>query len=177
MKRLLTLFIVSLLIACQQQPFDQGKQNAIQYVNEQFPLYRDDIASVEVIKTDTLLSDIALIFEMTKFAKAGTEFLQNNISRGEYQNIIDERESLINDINNSWSYKSVNDSLKRLTKFDGMWRRVYTIRITMKSSDVKEQRIMMENDGIKPYIIESKFIQQLEEYERKIAHARMNLFD
>ena len=152
--------------------YGKGGENAIQFVKEQVPGLRDDIASVEIIEEDSLLSDIALGHDAVIFAKAGADFWQGTISREEYQRIIDEREHLLNDIEYSWRFPLVvNDSLKKLGKFDGMWRKVYKVLVTMKSGDTKNPRVLMDGDGITPRMMEVDFGRKLEEYHREIMQA------
>lgn len=152
--------------------YGKGGENAIQFVKEQVPGLRDDIASVEVIEEDSLLSDIALVYDAVSFAKAGADFWQGTISREEYRKIIDKREHLLNDIEYSWRFPLVvNDSLKKLGKFDGMWRKVYKVLVTMKSGDTKNPRVLMDGDGITPRMMERNFERQLEEYRREIMQA------
>ena len=146
-------------------------------MKEQVPGLRDDIAKVEVIREDSLLSDIALTFSRGSFAKAGVDFWEGNISPDEYQKIIDERAQLLRDIQDSWQFPLVvNDSMKTLSKFDGMWRKVYKVLVTMKSGDTKEPRVLMDNDGITPRMLEMDFGKQLEEYEREIMQANEDCF-
>lgn len=152
--------------------YGKGGEHAIQFVKEQVPGLRDDIASVEVIEEDSLLSDIALVYDARSFAKAGADFWQGTISREDYRRIIDERERLLNDIEYSWRCPLVvNDSLKRLGKFDGMWRKVYRVLVTMKSGDTREPRVLMDGDGITPRMMEVDFERQLEEYHSAIMRA------
>lgn len=176
MKKKVFIGLVGLmgLIGCVDggMKYGKGGENAIQFVKEQVPGLRDDIASVEVIEEDSLLSDIALVHNAVIFAKAGADFWQGTISREDYQRIIDEREHLLNDIEYSWRFPLVvNDSLKKLSKFDGMWRKVYKVLVTMKSGDTKNPRVLMDVDGITPRMMEVDFGRQLEEYNREIMQA------
>ena len=172
MKKVLMTMVVSAIVACSSSPYGQGGENACLYVKEQVSGLRDDIAKVEVMGEDSLLSDIVLSFERGSFAKAGVDFWDGNISREEYQKIIDERAQLLQDIQNSWQFSMVvNDSLKQLSKYDGMWRKVYKVLVTMKSGDTKEPRVLMDNDGITPRMLEMDFGRQLEEYQRDILQA------
>ena len=168
---------VAVVVACSSSPYGQGGENACQFVKEQVPGLREDIAKVEVVGEDSLLSDIALTFSRGSFAKAGVDFWEGNISPDEYQKIIDERAQLLRDIQDSWQFPLVvNDSLKTLSKFDGMWRKVYKVIVTMKSGDTKEPRVLMDNDGITPRMLEMDFGKQLEEYEREIMQANEDCF-
>ena len=176
MKKKVFIGLVGLmgLIGCVDggMKYGKGGENAIQFVKEQVPGLRDDIASVEVIEEDSLLSDIALAHDAARFAMAGADFWQGNISREEYQRIIDERERLLYDIEYSWRFPLVvNDSLKKLSKFENQWRKVYKVLVTMKSGDTREPRVLMDGDGITPTMLERDFEMQLEEYHREILQA------
>ena len=171
MKKVILMMMMA-VAGCTSSPYGQGGENACQFVKEQVPGLRDNIAKMEVIAEDSLLSDIALAFSRGSFAKAGVDFLEGNISRENYQKIIDERAQLLQDIQDSWQFSMVvNDSLRRLSKYDDMWRKVYKVLVTMKSGDTKEPRVLMDNDGITPRMIEMDFGRQLEDYQRDILQA------
>ena len=176
MKKKVFIGLVGLmgLIGCVDggMKYGRGGENAIQFVKEQVPELRDDIASVEVIEEDSLLSDVALANDAVRFAMAGADFWQGTISSEEYQRIIDERERLLYDIENSWRYPLVvNDSLKKLGKLENQWRKVYKVLVTMKSGDTKNPRVLMDGDGITPRMMEVDFERLLEEYHREIMQA------
>ena len=171
MKKMILMMMMA-VAGCTSSPYGQGGENACQFVKEQVPGLRDNIAKMEVIAEDSLLSDIALAFSRGSFAQAGVDFLEGNISRENYQKIIDERAQLLQDIQDSWQFSMVvNDSLRRLSKYDDMWRKVYKVLVTMKSGDTKEPRVLMDNDGITPRMLEMDFGRQLEDYQRDILQA------
>lgn len=175
MKKVLLLIALMVTISScntDQMKYGQGGKNACQYVKEQVPQLRDDIQSIEVIEEDSLLTDRILAFDQVKFARAGADFWEGSLSREEYQKIIDEASLTLYDIRSSWvTPLAVNDSLKKLSKYDDCWRKVYTIRITMKSGTTKEPRVLMENDGITPRALEMDFIRSLDDYDRNIKQA------
>lgn len=180
MKHFFIFIIVMMIItSCKQvkesshhDDFGKGGENAIQFVREQVPSQIENIAKMEVIEEDSLLSDIALVFERVRFAKAGADFWEGKISREDYRRIIDERAQLLQDIQYSWQFPTViNDSLKGMGKFNGMWRKVYKVRVTMKSGVTREPRVMMDEDGVTPRIIERDFEKELDEYQREILQA------
>lgn len=49
-----------------------------------------------------------------------------------------------------------------------MWRKVYTIRVTMKSGSTKEPRVLMDQDGITPRCMEKEFEKELKDYVDKM---------
>lgn len=168
------LFIAVLFVSCnaEQSKYGQGGHNACQFVKEQVPQLRDDIQSVKVIEEDSLLTDMILAFDQVRFAKAGLDFLDGNLSRDNYQKIVNEEALILYDIKSSWAYPMVvNDSLKKLSKYDDCWRKVYTICVTMKSGTTKEPRVLMENDGITPRALEMDFIRSLDDYDKNIKQA------
>lgn len=155
---------------------DIGAEHAIQYVKEQVPGLADDIESIEVTGVDTLLSDIWLVYEQVNFAKSGYDFLNDSLSLHKYSRMIDEWEQTIYDINTSWTYGMVvNDSLRKLEKYDGCWRRVYKILVTMKSGTTKIPRVLMDDDGITPRMIERDFENKMNEWMKKTQEARDNI--
>ena len=173
MKKVLSIAIMlTMLISCQQSPFGQGGKNAEQFVKEKTVLISDNIANIEVIKEDSLLSDILLAFDSRILIKAGSDFLQGNISGDDYMKIINDRTLLLKDIQDCWQFPLVvNDSLRKLKKYEGIWRKAYTVKVTMKSGVTKKPRVLMDHDGITPYMIEKDFIKQLSEYENEIGEA------
>ena len=58
----------------------------------------------------------------------------------------------------------MNDSLIKLEKYQFNFRKVYTVRVTMKSKVSKEIRVMMDKDGIIPWYTESEFADNLKQY-------------
>lgn len=156
--------------------YGRGGENAVEFVREQVPELREDIESVEVIEEDSLLSDVALAFDAAKFARAGADYWSGVISREEYRSIIDERAQLLQDIQNSWQFSSVvNDSLMGLKKYKSEWRKVYRVRVTTKSGVVKEPRVLMDNDGVTPRMLEKDFGVKLDEYLDEILRAEMDV--
>ena len=69
-----------------------------------------------------------------------------------------------------------NDSLHKLSKYNNDWRVVYTIETTMKSTDTKRTRVMMERDGLKPYMTENEFTKEMDEWVSKIVEAQRDIY-
>ena len=178
MKRTLFFCVLAVLFAScvEHKRYSTGEWRACQFVKESVPQLRQDIASVEVVGEDSLLSDIILTFEMVSFAAAGVDYLNDVISKEEYRRIIDEREQVLQDVTDSWSYgESVNDSLRELDKYRGCWRKVYRVCVTMKSGVTKSPRVLMDKDGITPRMLERDFGREVDKYQDDIRHARRNL--
>ena len=60
-------------------------------------------------------------------------------------------------------------------EFDGQWRKVYTVRVTMKSGVTKEPRVLMEQDGITPRMIEREFEKKLQNYASELMDVHRRL--
>ncbi len=152
--------------------YGRGGENACQFVREQVPELREDIESVEVVGVDSLLSDSWLAFDRARFAIARSNYLKGEMSSDEYMGIIDERQQILSDVENSWVYGIVvNDSLKTLKKYDNVWRKVYKVKVKMKSGVIKEPRVLMDNDGETPRMLEKDFEMDLKEYRQEIIDA------
>jgi hypothetical protein len=173
MKKIVTITIMLLVVvSCQQSEFGRGGMNAEQFVKENALLLRDDIASFRTVREDSLLSDIALSFGRTQLIQAGTNFLEGTISRDDYMKVINERTLLLKDIQDCWQFPAVvGDSLRRLSKYNGMWRKAYTVEVTMKSGVTKSPRVLMDSDGTTPRMMERDMMKVLDEYDRQIAKA------
>lgn len=175
MKKLLLFVAVMLVVSCSQvaNKYGQGGRNAVQFVKEQVPSLNDDIESIEVIEEDSLLSDIGLIFGSTMLAKSSAEFQKGTLSKDKFKAIIDSLAHDATDVEYSWRFSNViNDSLRALQKYCGQWRKVYTVRVTMKSGTTKEPRVMMDNDGITPRMIERDIENTIRYFTNKILDAQ-----
>lgn len=150
-------------------------RNILQFVKEKTPELSNDIEELNITSEDSLLCDIMLAFGQKQFTHAGVDFLEGKISYDEYKHIIDSTECVKNDVVFSWIYPETNDSLRQLEKYDGCWRKVYTLRVTMKDGTTDEARLLMDNDGVTPKMLEGMFERTIEEYSAKISHALENL--
>ena len=152
--------------------YGKGGENACQFVREQIPNQAENIASINVVGEDSVLSDIILSFNQVKIAKAGSDFWKGTLSREDYLKIIDEESQVLYDIKMSWIAPDVaGDSLRKLDKYNSSWRKAYVVKVTMKSGDTKEPRVLMDMDGLTPRLLEMDFIKSLDEYDRKIKQA------
>lgn len=172
MKKLLTIILVLITISCSSK-FGQGGNNACQYVKEQVPGLANDIASIEVIKEDSLLSDAGMVYGEVLLARSCAEYQEGKLSKDTLRDIIDSLSNNATDISYSWRFSTViNDSLKTLAKYENQWRKAYTVRITMKSGDTKEPRVLMDNDGTTPRMMERDMEKAIEEFTKKILSAQ-----
>ncbi len=179
MKNYLIIAILLVLTGCNQtqMKYGLGGKNACQFVKEQVPGLRDDIQDVEVIAEDSLLCDLGMTFGDLTLSKQGAAFLKGEISKEELRAIIDSVAIAATDVEYSWRFSNVvNDSLKQLSKYDGMWRKVYTIKVTMKSGTTKEPRVLMDTDGITPRMIERDMEKAIEEHTKHILEVQEYLW-
>ena len=153
-----------------QIKYGTGGENACTFVKEQVPDLCEFFKDVEVIEEDSLLSDLALgnlVLSMQLNA-----FVKKEINKERFSEIIDSLSEVSTDVEYSWISHSVNDSLRLLPKYDGMWRKVYTVKITMKSGTVKEIRVLMDSDGKTPRMMESDMAKAIIEHEEQILEAK-----
>lgn len=180
MKKFLITLITLSLIGCNQMSvnkYGQGGKNAAQYLREQVSNLDEDIESIETTAEDSLLTDRMLSFGQVQFAKAGADFWQDRINREQYQDIIDNTSQALQDVQNSWLYGIVvNDSLRKLSKYEYNWAKVYTVTIRMKSGVEKEVRVLMDQDGITPRMTEKQFGEELQEYTDKMVEAQRDIY-
>ena len=177
MKKALSIIFAAMLIGCQGgNGFGQGGKNAAQYVKEQVPQQADNIASIETIAEDSLLCDMGFGFAEMELAKKGSALMQGTIKAEEYEALIDSISHAATDITYSWQFSEVvNDSLMKLSKYEGLWRKAYTVRVTMKSGDPREPRVLMDNDGITPRMMEVDMQKAIEDHTRRILEAQETL--
>ena len=179
MKNCILIVILLVLTGCNQtqMKYGQGGKNACQYVKEQVPGLRDDIQDIEVIAEDSLLCDLGMTFGDLTLSKQGAAFLKGEISKEELRAIIDSVAIAATDVEYSWRFSNVvNDSLKQLSKYDGMWRKVYTIKVTMKSGTTKEPRVLMDTDGKTPRMMERDMEKVIEEHNKHILEVQEYLW-
>ena len=172
MKKVLYFLLTLMLVSCNQTSsrFGQGGRNAVQFVKEQLPDVAQNAESIEVTGEDSLLCDIGLMFGINDIDKALDRYNDGEITLKEAMAV---RDSVMHDgadVEDSWKFGSiVTDSLKQLSKYEGQWRKVYTVTIKMKSQTTNEVRVMMDNDGTTPRFTDKQFSDRLYELCRRIA--------
>ena len=161
MRKVRYLFLTLVLVACNNTSlkYGQGGQNAVQFVKEQVSEIAQNAESIEVTGEDSLLCDIGLMFGLNDVHKALEKYNNGEISLKEARAV---RDSVMHDgadVENTWNYGSiVTDSLKRLTKYEGQWRKV-----KMKSQTTDEIRVLMDEDGTTPRYTDKQFSRSLYE--------------
>ena len=179
MKKYLAIAILIVFTACNQtqMKYGQGGKNACQFVKEQVPGLRDDIQDIEVIAEDSLLCDLGMTFGDLTLSKQGVAFLKGEISKVELSATIDSVAKAATDVEYSWRFSNVvNDSLKQLPKYDGLWRKVYTVKVTLKSGTTKEPRVLMDTDGKTPRMMERDMEKAIEEHTKHILETQEYLW-
>lgn len=179
MKNYIIIAILLVLTGCNQtqMKYGQGGENACQFVKERISDLRDDIQNIEVIAEDSLLCDMGMIYGDITLSKQGAAFLNGEISKEELSTIIDSVAQAATDVEHSWRLSNVvNDSLNHLSKYDGLWRKVYTIKVTMKSGTTKEPRVLMDTDGKTPRMMERDMQKAIEEHTKHILEVEKYLW-
>lgn len=179
MKNYIIIAILLVLTGCNQtqMKYGQGGENACQFVKERISDLRDDIQNIEVIAEDSLLCDMGMIYGDITLSKQGAAFLNGEISKEELSTIIDSVAKAATDVEHSWRFSNVvNDSLNHLSKYDGLWRKVYTIKVTMKSGTTKEPRVLMDTDGKTPRMMERDMQKAIEEHTKHILEVEKYLW-
>ena len=161
-KALLTIALLA-AVACssEQMKYGQGGRNACQFIKEQLPGLRDDIKTIEVIGEDSLLSDIGLTFASLRAGYVKTAYYEGRTSYEEMDRVLDSCWAELMFVEQSWKYGTVS---KKVEKFRNQWRKVYTVRATLKSGDTRENRVLMDKDGVTPRKLESDFLIDLTQY-------------
>ena len=163
--RKVSFYLLTLaLVACNNtsSKYGLGGRNAVQFLKEQAAEVAQNAESIEVTDEDSLLCDIGLMFGVNDVYKALEKYNNGEISLKEARAV---RDSVMHDgadVENTWNYGiTVTDSLKRLTKYEGQWRKVYTVTIKMKSQTTDDVRVLMDEDGITPRCTEKQFSKRL----------------
>ena len=178
MRKVFVLLLMCGVVAgCVRMKYGQGGVNAVQYVKEHVPDLRGDIDKVEIVGEDSLLSDFGLIFGKTILARSCSEYLEGSLSKDELEAIIDSLAHDATDVESSWKLSEViNDSLMKIERYDGMWRKVYQVRVTFKSGDTREPRVLMDHDGITPRFMEHDMDVEIQDFTDKILAAEELLY-
>lgn len=175
MKKVLYIVLTLAVISCDNTSlntslkYGQGGQNAVQFVKEQMLSIAQNTESIEVTDEDSLLCDIGLMFGINEVNKALNQYYNEEISLKEARAVRDRVLHDGADVENTWRFGSiVTDSLKRLPKYDGQWRKVYSVTIKMKSKTSKVVRVLMDGDGITPRYTDKQFSDRLYELCKQV---------
>ena len=161
MKKILLSIAVLMMTACNGSKYGMAGDNAIQYVYEQMSDKRADINSVEIIKEDSVLSPILLSFGTTEIYSERTKYLGGEVSIEQYSAFKDSMMIMEGDVAKSWVMdKEWTDSLKKLPKYDGAWRKAFWLEVTMKSNQKLQYRMCLDQDGVTPYTNADGFMKE-----------------
>lgn len=175
MRKGLLLFVILVgLSAChtEQSKYGIGGRNACQFVKEQVPGLREDISNIEVIGEDSMICDIGLGFGFDRVYEAEKLYYVDKMSRQELDRVLDSMNLELTFVENSWKYGTPKTYGN---KFDGQWRKVYTVRVTMKSGVIKEPRVLMDQDGTTPRMMEKDFEMKLQKYADDLMNVHRRL--
>lgn len=158
----------------------EGEKNAIQYIreiiNESSKYSIDNVQSIDVVGTDSAITVVAMATPSVEISRLGAGYLQGKVKRETYGKALTNANKMLYDIYSSFDRGVlVNDSLKKLVKYEGMWRKVYTVRITNKSKTYKHVRVIMDRDGVTPFMTEAEFGNQLQKYQDEILKAQEDM--
>lgn len=149
MKKLVLLLCI-FISACTTK---YAETNITAFVKEQLGDTSQNIESVEIIKTDSMLTDGILNEE--RLRSQSDSLVSGQISDDKFREIVDDAYAAYHDLYTCWRYGDKNDSLASLKKYVGMWKKTITVRVTYKSSATEDIRIVME--GEKPVMTEDQF--------------------
>ena len=172
MRKVLYSLITLALVACNNTSpkYGQGGRNAVQFVKEQAPEVAQNTESIEVTGEDSLLCEIGLTFGVNDVYKALEKYNNGEISLKEARAV---RDSVMHDgadDEDTWKFGSiVTDSLRQLSRYEGQWRKVYTVTIKMKSQTSDEVRVLMDEDGTTPRYTDKQFSARLYELCNQIS--------
>lgn len=164
MKRFIYFGVVTitLLVCCSKKPgssYGQGGTNACQYVIEKAGIQSDIIESVEITRVDSLLTD--KILDEKNLKEKSYACFEKKISEDEFHAVIQEEGTKMRDLFLSWKFQDKNDSIKKLSKYQGALSLVYTVTITTKSTAQQNIRVLMKEDGITPLMTENEFKEKM----------------
>ncbi|MBR6179590.1 MAG: hypothetical protein IKR05_10910 [Prevotella sp.] len=160
-----SMIVASMLLACcgnsstTSNKYGESGANAIQYVTESTDIQSENIESIDITSVDSLLTDD--ILDEKAFKEKCDAFYEQKISKDEFGKIVDEAAITMRDLYSSWRYGERNDSLRKLSQYNGAWRLVYTITVTTKSTAQHNVRVLMKEDGITPLMTEKDFKEKM----------------
>ena len=172
MRKVSFYLLTLVLVACNStsSKYGLGGRNAVQFVKEQASGAAQNAESIEVTGEDSLLCDIGLMFGVNDVYKALEKYNNGEISLKEARAV---RDSVMHDgadVEDTWKFGSiVTDSLRHLSRYEGQWRKVYTVTIKMKSQTTDEVRVLMNGDGTTPRCTDKQFSASLYELCNEIS--------
>ena len=161
------IFIATLLISiisCSK--FDEGGDNACQFVKEQLSLDFENVESIE----PTAIFEVAIINISERnedIMKKYKEEKDGIISKEDLVSFYNRLNNEVEAANDSWSGLQ-EDKQKAIDAGVTAIRRVYNVAITMKSKKKTNVNVIMEDDKVTPYMLEKDYIDRLWEFQKEI---------
>lgn len=161
------IFIATLLISiisCSK--FDEGGDNACQFVKEQLSLDFENVESIE----PTALFEVAIINISERnedIMKKYKEEKDGIISKEDLVSFYNRLNNEVEAANDSWSGLQ-EDKQKAIDAGVTAIRRVYNVAITMKSKKKTNVNVIMEDDKVTPYMLEKDYNDRLWEFQKEI---------
>ena len=161
------IFIATLLISmisCSK--FDEGGDNACQFVKEQLSLDFENVESSE----PTAIFEVAIINISERnedIMKKYKEEKDGIISKEDLVSFYNRLNNEVEAANDSWSGLQ-EDKQKAIDAGVTAIRRVYNVAITMKSKKKTNVNVIMEDDKVTPYMLEKDYIDRLWEFQKEI---------
>ena len=168
MRKVLFLIALLAMVSCNnnQSNYDQGGENACQYIREKFPELRDDIQSVDVVYDDSVM---VWLYKSLEIYEVHQKYFDNKITIEQLRAYRDSMQNIYFDVMRSWVMdKKDNDSLRHLSKYKGLWRKAYLIEVTMKSSKTSQYRVSMDEDGTTPSMTSDEFYKSSESFYKAL---------
>ena len=156
MKKVLFLFLMIAMVSCNNQP--DGGRNAAEFVKEQIPKFElaeiiepTNMIEVGVIDTDYFLESINEKRSPSNRDKNWLKFYD----RLNTQYMMAEK-----------TWEGNQKYIELAHRVDVEFRKVYTISITMPSQTKDSVRVIMQADGITPWMIEEVYLMKLRIYKK-----------
>lgn len=152
MKKVILMIVVVAIVACSSSPYGLGGDHAAQYVREQVPEMIANAASVNPTGIDS-----TMVYDVVRLS----------------QELDDKNTDVELGIATENELTEFADSIGRL----GEVRIVYIVTITAKSSHKKEMKVVMEKDGVTPYMLYDEYEKLHLQFIRKVAEFEIPVVD
>lgn len=165
MKKYLFLATILLLFhSCDYLTLNEAQRNAKQYtierINASLALSMDDVDNIEVAeKPDTIISSIVITMSMVEVYAAQAKYHAGEMSYDSLTILVDDIFKRLTDVYLVAQYQ-IDDSLKAI--YSDELRLSYPVTVRMKSGTTRNVSVVMDRDGIKPYIFRHKIVDDLE---------------
>lgn len=138
----------------------QGEKNAAQYVKN----INAGVEEAAVIAADTVFSYEMLAFDQAPLAEKQFKYSCGELARDEYVKFLDNYIKNYDEIHDSQQLRIYTDSLMKTDKYKYSKRVRYTVEAKYNDGRTKEERVLMERDGITPECTQHDANKQMREY-------------